>query len=247
MQTLRKDIGRIVAKAAGLGPRQILGIISTENPDRMGDIVVAAGGDLKAYRRNNVVLGDHDRCVAIGNAEVEIKNNRVEALITFAPEGASEAADTYCSLVKSGVIKGLSIGFLPIEQEPLKGGGYKIKRWELLEISCCSIPANSEAVVLRRSLSGRGVFSASAKTTSRERRNAAVSALKRGAPSAAERAATGDRLKAKGVTPPSGDPAQYASDRVAEMEADARLRSALSYRKSTTHAQRMEELERLRR
>lgn len=244
MERRTKDIGQVIARDSTLGPRQIRVIASTETPDRVGDIVVLSGLDLKNYRRNPIVLLNHCPDDPIGTAVAEVKSGRLEALITFAPEGASEEADEAYALAKAGVLRSASIAFAIKASSPIKGGGLKITEAELYEISLVSIPANPDAVVIQRSVFGRTV---SAKTSARERRNAAVSALKRGAPSAAERAATLARLKAKGVTPPSGDPAQYASDRVAEMEADARLRSNLAYRKNLTHAQRLEELERLRR
>jgi hypothetical protein len=53
-------------------------------------------------------------------------------------------------------MKAVSIGFQPIESEPLAGGGRKFTKWELLEISLVAVPANSEALVIARSFAGRG-------------------------------------------------------------------------------------------
>lgn len=43
----------------------------------------------------------------------------------------------------------VSIGFQPIKDavEAIKGGGYRFKEWEWLELSLVTIPANSEAAI----------------------------------------------------------------------------------------------------
>jgi len=155
-----EDAARLVTKFAGgaviggatLGERQIRVVVSTPTPDRVGDILEPGGCDLKSYLRNPVVLRDHDRTRPVGTASVEIKPNRVEALITFASPGVSECADETCALMKSGVLSAVSPGFIIMESSPLKGGGLHIKKWQLLEISCCAVPANAEAIVTERSL-----------------------------------------------------------------------------------------------
>jgi HK97 family phage prohead protease len=249
MQRLTKDIGTIVPQATGIGSRQIRVIASTQTPDRVGDIVVLSGLQLDNYRRNPIVLANHSPDCPIGTAQVEVKSGRLEALVTFAPAGASEEADEWCALAKSAVVRSASIGFQIQASSPLKGGGLRIESSELLEISLVTVPANPEALITQRSLalrhSGRTI---SAKTTTRERRNAEVSALRRKATeSAAERAATVAMFRQKGVSPPSGNPSEYSADRRAELEDDARLRSNLFYAKELTLAQRLEQLERLRR
>jgi hypothetical protein len=78
----------------------------------------------------------------------------------FAPEGISRTADEICGLVKSGIVSGLSIGFEPIESEPIdRGNRYgpqRVVRRELMEISFVSIPANRETIVTQRSKRRRG-------------------------------------------------------------------------------------------
>jgi HK97 family phage prohead protease len=111
---------------------------------------------LTNYRKNPIVLADHDRTKPIGNAEVVVRNGALEALITFAPHGASEKADEYCALAKAGVLSAVSIGFMPIEMQPIKGGGLMISKWELLEISMVAIPANADALVIARSFGKAG-------------------------------------------------------------------------------------------
>jgi len=86
-----------------LGDRQIRGVASDGIPDRDGDILVPEGCRLDAYRLNNILLADHSPQSPIGNATIEIKNNRVEALLNFAPARISAKADEYLGLMKASV------------------------------------------------------------------------------------------------------------------------------------------------
>ena len=150
MTMQRKFMAGAVVRAAELGERQIRVVASTATPDRVGDVMVAEGCQLGNYRLNNIVLRNHDPNKPVGTAEVEIINGRVEAVITFAPPGASANADETCALSKAGVIQTVSVGFTPIEAEPIKGGGYRILKWDLMEISLVSVPCNPEAVTIER-------------------------------------------------------------------------------------------------
>lgn len=141
--------GAVVQDA--LGERQIRVVASDPTPDRAGDIVVPAGCILVNYRKNPIVLADHDPTKPIGNAETVVQNGRLQSLVTFAPEGASEKADEYCALAKAGVLNTVSIGFMPIEASPIKGGGVLFSKWELLEISLVAVPANPNALIIGRS------------------------------------------------------------------------------------------------
>ena len=91
----------------------------------------------------------------MAHSQLQVKNGRLEALGEFAPEGVRELADEYCALAKSGVIKAVSVGFIPLSYEPLRDGGRRFTSWELLELSLVSVPANPTAFVIERSLGRR--------------------------------------------------------------------------------------------
>jgi phage head maturation protease len=71
-------------------------------------------------------------------------------VINFAPKGVSEIADETCALAKAGVLNAVSIGFRPLKSEPLRTGGQKFTKWELLELSIVSVPANPSALIVQR-------------------------------------------------------------------------------------------------
>jgi HK97 family phage prohead protease len=148
---LHRFATKFAAGGAALPDRTIIAIASDATLDRTGDIMVASGCDATAYKHNPVVLRDHDPTRPVGTASVIAKSGRLEAVVKFAPQGISETADETYALVKAGVLNGVSIGFRPIESEPLSRGGVKFTKWELLEISIVAVPANPSALIVQRS------------------------------------------------------------------------------------------------
>jgi Escherichia/Staphylococcus phage prohead protease len=130
-------------------------IASTPQLARDGHIILASGIDLTAYRKNPIVLWSHDAmspvgiCTAIG-----VVDDKLAARIRFADVGVSQRADEVRALVKSGVIRGISIGFDPKESTPLDParprGGQRFTRVELLECSFVSVPSDIGASVTAR-------------------------------------------------------------------------------------------------
>jgi HK97 family phage prohead protease len=141
----------------------------------MGDVVVQSGADLSIYKRNPIVLFSHQPESPVGTASgLRIENGCLTADIQFAPEGLSQKADEVCALVKAGILKSVSIGFDPIEAEPLNPsrprGPQRYLRWVLCEISVVAIPANNDAVVTAKSARR----ASSAETPDRAQRRARV-------------------------------------------------------------------------
>lgn len=142
-------------KSEELGDRQLRVICSTGDVDRMGDIVVQDGIDLSAYRNNPIVLWSHDPEKPIGRAtSIGVSGGKLVADVEFAPQGISPKADEICGLAKAGIINAVSIGFQPVEYEPVDPkrpyGAQRFLKSELMEFSFVSIPANTGAAVVER-------------------------------------------------------------------------------------------------
>ena len=140
--------------------RTVTVVATDATVDRMGEVVEPAGAMLDAYRRNPVVLRDHDPCRPVARAtDIALRGGRIEAVIEFPPAGQSALADETFDLVKAGVLNTVSIGFDPVETEPLDAsvqyGPLRYLKWELLEISFVSIPANPSAMVIQRRFTTR--------------------------------------------------------------------------------------------
>src|SRR5579871_1193443 len=100
--------------------RQVVVVISTGDVDRQGDIVVQDGIVLDAYQANPVVLWQHDPMVPIARClQIGIADGVLRALVQFPPEGTSAKADEVYGLIRAGVVNAASIGFLPIDAEPI--------------------------------------------------------------------------------------------------------------------------------
>lgn len=130
-------------------------IISTEEVDRDGDIVRAAGADLTQYLLNPVVLAGHDYRnldSVVGKAlEVTVVSGQgIKARFQFAPADVNPKAELVRRLWASEFVNATSIGFIPKEAKPRENGnGYEFTSWELLEFSVVSVPSNQSALALR--------------------------------------------------------------------------------------------------
>ena len=127
------------------GQLKIVGFASTPSEDRARDVIQAAAwtkGGLDNYSKNPILLFNHNYDKPIGKAELiraEEGGLYIEGTIYNA------AAETY-ALVKSGVLKTFSVGFLIKDAEYLdRTGGLLITDAELLEVSVVSVPCNQDA------------------------------------------------------------------------------------------------------
>lgn len=125
--------------------RTITGVATTISPDRMGDVVDPMGAEFKLPIP---LLWQHDSHQPIGHV-TDAKVSKTGITITAQiAKGVSEQIDQAWSLIKSGLVRGLSIGFrgMDVEQIP-NSWGVIFKSWEWLELSAVTIPANAEASI----------------------------------------------------------------------------------------------------
>jgi HK97 family phage prohead protease len=149
-----------------LGEREVEVILSTDQRGRDGHILEPAGAVLDRYQQNPIVLWMHQQTSPVGRASDLVRySNRIAARIAFAPAGISAIADEACNLVKCGIVSTVSVGFDIIESTPIDAkqgryGGQHVTRWELLECSLVSVPADTGAVVVARNYRRRAAESA---------------------------------------------------------------------------------------
>jgi HK97 family phage major capsid protein/HK97 family phage prohead protease len=145
--------------------RVIEGVATTPTPDRVNDVVEPEGG---VFNLPIPLLYQHNSSKPIGNvtwAKVSPSEIRVRAQIAAA--GVASFIDEAWSLIKAGLVRGLSIGFRPLEEAYDKEkNGYRYLRWELLELSAVTIPANAEASILSVKSADRGALAASGRSRS---------------------------------------------------------------------------------
>lgn len=141
-----------VAKAAGDDPLEF--ILSDDTKDRLGDIINPDGWVLSNFKKNPIALFNHNSSFPIGHwANVRVKDNKLIGTLKLAKKGTSDRIDEIIRLVEQDILRAASVGFQPIETEPLAdNSGIFFKEQELLETSLVSVPANPAAIQLARSL-----------------------------------------------------------------------------------------------
>jgi hypothetical protein len=144
-QTLRIDSSKMLVRA----------VISTNTPDRAGDVMIPAGlRNADEFHRNPVVLWAHQRSLPpIGTCErLTIEPDRVIAETKFSASSPF-AADVF-RLYAEGVLRGWSVGFVPTKVFPIPptrdqpAGGVCYPEWDLLEYSAVPVPENPQALTL---------------------------------------------------------------------------------------------------
>ena len=134
-------------------------VASSATPDRYGDIIDQKGWILDNYKKNPVVLLNHDsNQLPIGKGNVYIRNDQLTIDVEFDSE--DPRAKEVERKAKKGFMNAVSVGFRPLESKSRselpsdhkyygKRGMYYSKA-ELLEVSIVTIPANGEATMLEQ-------------------------------------------------------------------------------------------------
>lgn len=125
--------------------RVIIGMATTPTPDRIGDVVEPEGAQFKLPLP---LLWQHDSKQPIGHVtSARVSKAGIEIVAKIA-KGVTAEIDRVWSMIKGGLVQGLSIGFQGIETATIdKTGGMRFIKYDLLEVSAVTIPANSEATI----------------------------------------------------------------------------------------------------
>ena len=133
---------KAVDEATGI----IRGIASTPSTDLAGDIVEPEGAK---YTLPIPLLEQHDHDRPVGHVHsVNVTKAGIEIEAKLAIDSGLIYVDKVWKQIKSGLVRGLSIGFKSIDAEPIKGkSGWRYKQWQWLELSAVTIPANMDASI----------------------------------------------------------------------------------------------------
>ena len=138
-----KSWSTLTIKAIDDEKRIIRGIASTPSTDRVGDIVEPKGAK---FSLPIPLLSQHDHGSPIGQVTSAVVTDLgIEIEATVPKDSGLDYVEKAWLQVKSGLVRGLSIGFRGTKAEPIKGGGVRFKEWSWLELSCVTIPCNAEA------------------------------------------------------------------------------------------------------
>lgn len=132
-------------------------VLSDDTVDSYGDIIDPKGWDLKNFKRNPIALFGHSSGNPIGTwKDVRVEGGKLIGKLVFAAKGTSARIDELISLVEQGILRAVSVGFMPIKSEPIDPerpyGPQKFIKQELREVSLVSVPANPAALAVAKSL-----------------------------------------------------------------------------------------------
>lgn len=163
----------LTVKSLSDDERVIGGIATTPVTDRAGDIVEPLGAEFKLPIP---LLWQHDSYEPIGHvtkAKVTANGIEIEAKLTKIEEPGSlkDRLDEAWLSIKSGLVRGLSIGFKEIEAARIEQTfSFRFTKWLWLELSAVTIPANADATIQVV----KSIDTAQRAATGRERRGAEV-------------------------------------------------------------------------
>jgi HK97 family phage major capsid protein/HK97 family phage prohead protease len=124
--------------------RLITGMATTPTPDRLQDVIEPEGAQFKLPLP---FLWQHDSAQPIGHVtKAKVTPAGIEIVAKIA-KGVTAEIDRAWSLIKAGLVQGLSIGFKAIEVSHIKDGGIRFIKYDWLELSAVTIPANAEATI----------------------------------------------------------------------------------------------------
>lgn len=165
----RKDLKNLrlnaVAKALeseerDTGETDIYCKLSVEQPDRMGDIIEISGIELDNYKKNPVVLFNHDHKTNPIARGLYLYKNEGTLYGTIRFHNKTPLSKECSELAKMGYLRGVSVGIRPLEIEDRKLSSEEtdkynqmfppqlIKKSELLEFSLVTLPANQDALIM---------------------------------------------------------------------------------------------------
>lgn len=144
------------------GSKTDVSMVTTDDVDREGEIILPGGIDLTDFRRSPTVFYNHDYAQPIGKALwINPEANGLAAMTKYAKKPADWQGpwlpDAVHSMMQEGIGCGKSIGLIPLHMRPLarqdiekrpdwKGADHIVDKGILLEFSAAPLPVNQNAL-----------------------------------------------------------------------------------------------------
>jgi HK97 family phage major capsid protein/HK97 family phage prohead protease len=133
--------------------RIIEGIASTPEPDRRGDILEPLGAE---FTLPMPLLWQHKTDAPVGEVfEAHPGPDGIRIRAKFCkvdePGALKDRLDEAWQSVRAKLVRGLSVGFKPLDAAPIKKGdpfgGFRVKRWQWAELSAVTLAMNVAATI----------------------------------------------------------------------------------------------------
>ncbi len=145
------------------GKRSFTATITRAVIDRDKEVLLSEGMDATDFEKTGTIFWNHDYSNPVGKAtSLKQHKDRWMATATMVerpkdhPEAAEWFPDTLLHLMKEGIVRGVSVGFMPIESrrpsskdKELFGDSVEriISKWKMNEFSITPMPANQDALI----------------------------------------------------------------------------------------------------
>jgi HK97 family phage major capsid protein len=146
---LERGISLISIKSIDDEQRVIRGIASTPTMDYQGDVVDPLG---VKFKNPLPFLLHHDQASPVGEVTFDKPTKsgigftaRIPKVVE--PGRVKDRTDEAWHSAKYGLLRGASIGWMPIETTPLANGARLLKSINVVELSMVAVPANSQATI----------------------------------------------------------------------------------------------------
>jgi HK97 family phage major capsid protein/HK97 family phage prohead protease len=130
-------------------------VMSDDSVDRMGDVIEQDGWQLDNFRKNPIALFGHSSGFPIGTwQDVDISGGQLRGRLQLMPAASDRLREIHAA-ISAGVLRAVSVGFHPIEMEPIEDSdvfGYRFTKQELVECSLVAVPANPNALSIARAI-----------------------------------------------------------------------------------------------
>lgn len=129
--------------------RIITGIATTPTPDRMGDILEPLGAE---YATEIPALWQHNHHEPVGHVSLGKATSKgipftIRMVKTDEPGVLKDRLDEAWQSVKLKLVKAVSVGFRALEYALMDGGGVRFLKFEILELSLVTVPANADCTI----------------------------------------------------------------------------------------------------
>lgn len=132
-------------KALDESSRILEGYASTPTLDRQGDILVSKGAE---FTLPMPLLWQHQLDKPIGHITHAINDGKGWRVTAQIAKGVLPYIEEAWQLLKAGLVRGFSVGWMPLAQPTFpKSGGRQFDRWLWAETSAVTVPANATATI----------------------------------------------------------------------------------------------------
>lgn len=138
-----------IGKIRDIDSRTVEAVISSEYPVQRYDGNEILVHSIEAVDLSRaplpLIIAHDDRTLPVGIVEsLRIENKELIGVLRF-----SKSQDAVWQDVQDGILRSLSVGYIPIRTEPPENGEYRVTQWQPYECSLVAAPADPTAKIKR--------------------------------------------------------------------------------------------------